>query len=178
VGYYQSENFRSVSNSDNLDDIQRTGSGKVRFRSIEISSIGKDGTEESFLRAGQDLRIRLNIACYEAVSDIMTAIIIYDTQGYRLVDANTALQGGYFDMEPNEGVEVEFILEDVLLKSGTYLVGLWIGRENSEEMDVITYARRLSVEIDSNSIMHHREFPGVYQCRFTHNIQHLTPNFR
>ena len=61
-------------------------------------------------------------------------------------------------------------LDDVRLKPGTYLVGLWMGRTNVEDIDGILYAATLAVEPDPQQLRHSEQFPGAYLCAFEHSI--------
>ena len=63
-----------------------------------------------------------------------------------------------------------FSLEDVRLKPGTYLVGLWMGRGSVEDIDGILYAATLEVEPDPQQLQHSEQFPGSYLCAFQHSV--------
>ena len=54
--------------------------------------------------------------------------MIYDANGYRLIDANTALKGTFLSMQAGQEVVVRFVLTQVLLRPASYYVGLWIGK--------------------------------------------------
>jgi hypothetical protein len=97
--------------------------------------------------------------------------VIYDAAGYRLIDVNTALQGRFLTLAPGDEARVEFELERVLLKPGPYLLGLWIGRGGTENIDGILYATTLLVEPDPGRLRHSEVFPGPYQCEFSHSVR-------
>ena len=63
-----------------------------------------------------------------------------------------------------------FSLDDVRLKPGTYLVGLWMGRGSVEDIDGILYAATLEVEPDPQQLQHSEQFPGSYLCAFQHHV--------
>jgi hypothetical protein len=99
------------------------------------------------------------------------AVIIYDSNGYRLIDVNTALDGTFLSMKSDEEITVRFRLNELLLRPGTYYIGLWIGRGGIEEIDSVEYARRLDVLPDLESSRHTETFPGVYLCKFTTAVE-------
>jgi hypothetical protein len=97
-------------------------------------------------------------------------VVFYDASGYRLVDVNTASQGRFLSLRPGEEAQISFTLENVLLKPGTYLVGLWLGRGAVDDIDGILYATTLDVEVDAERLRHSEIFPGPYQCEFSHRV--------
>jgi hypothetical protein len=73
-------------------------------------------------------------------------------------------------MQPGDEARVDFTLDDLRLKPGTYLVGLWMGRGNIEDIDGILYAATLEVEPDPQQLQHSEQFPGSYLCAFQHSV--------
>ena len=109
----------------------------------------------------------MKINAYENIADANVAIIIYDASGYRLIDANTALQNQYISLLAGEEATIRIQLNEILLKPGQYMVGLWIGRSNIEDIDGIQYANSFTVDINPENIQHSQIFPGPYQCKFS-----------
>ena len=170
---YLSSLYPTVEETSDLNKVNRYGTGKARFTSVKLRPLGANGTSRPFLQPGQDLRIDLTIIAQAVVVGANIALIIYDSSGYRLIDANTALQGSFLDLMAGQEAHIEFQLHNVLLKPGIYLLGLWLGRANVEDIDGITYVKRFSVEADPETLMHSQTFPGVYQCGYTHKISYL-----
>ncbi len=171
VAYYQSSLSSKVENSSDLSRVERYGTGKAKFISATITPLGPSGEAQAYLYAGQDLKIEVRIKAEAEIIQANVALILYDAAGYRLIDANTALQGSFLTLGVGESARVEFRLRNVLLKPGTYLMGLWLGRGSIEDIDGITYVASVSVEVDPASILHSQTFPGVYQCQYTHHIE-------
>jgi hypothetical protein len=119
---------------------------------------------------GSRLRIETRIVAAAPVDSANVGITIYDASGYRLIDANTAMQGRFVSMQAGDEARVDFMLDDVRLKPGTYLVGLWMGRGNVEDIDGILYAATLEVEPDPQQLQHSEQFPGSYLCAFQHSV--------
>ena len=157
-----------------LADADHFGTGKARFVSLRIVPERRDGTTREMMCPGSRLRIETRIEAYATVESANVGITIYDATGYRLVDANTAMQGRFVSMAAGEQADISFALDDVRLKPGSYLVGLWIGRGNIEDIDGILYAATLEVEPDPQQLQHSEQFPGPYLCAFQHVVR-VTP---
>ena len=170
VTLYQSSIHSSIKRDSDLAKAERYGSGKATFTSIQVQGIGPDGTSNPFLRTGQDLKVTITVEAHSEISDTNVELIIYDSTGYRLVDANSGLQGNLLSLKPGQQACVEFHLQNLLLRQGLYLIGLWLGRDDVEHIDWISYAASLSVEADAEQIRYSKVFPGTYQCRYTHRI--------
>ena len=153
-----------------LASAEHFGSGKARFVSLRCIPERRDGTTREMMCPGSRLRIETRIEAYANIESANVGITVYDATGYRLVDANTAMQGRFVSMTPGEKATVTFTLDDVRLKPGTYLVGLWMGRTNVEDIDGILYAATLEVEPDPQQLRHSEQFPGAYLCAFEHSV--------
>jgi hypothetical protein len=116
--------------------------------------------------SGCEVRIETTIQCLANIQNSNVAVIIYDSNGYRLIDVNTAMKGEFLSMQAGAEATVRFLLREVLLKPGSYYVGLWIGRGGVEEMDSVEYATRMDVIADVENVKHTEVFPGPYVCRF------------
>ena len=152
-----------------------SGRGKARFVSLRFVPERRDGTTREMMCPGSRLRIETRIVCSAPVDSANVGITIYDASGYRLIDANTAMQGRFVSMKPGDEARVDFALDDVRLKPGTYLVGLWMGRGNVEDIDGILYAATLEVEPDPQQLQHSEQFPGSYLCAFQHSVVISSP---
>ncbi len=172
ASYYQSTLYSATDDVSDLSDVERYGSGKARFTAVGLSYQDENGAPLSVMRTGKDLMIDLQIKAQAEVRDANVALILYDATGYRLIDANTALQGVFLSLGPGEEASVHFHLRNVLLKPGSYLLGLWLGKGGSagEDIDGITYVTSIKVEPDPEALVHWQTFPGAYQCQFSHEI--------
>lgn len=171
TSHYQAKVHQTAQHSSRLDEVERYGSGKARFTGLRVQSYGATGALSDYIETGAELEIKVEITCNEKIEDANVAVIIYDVNGVRLVDVNTALKGNFLTLKRGEQARVSFYLHDVLLKPGAYLLGLWLGRGGIEEIDSVQQAACFSVEASANSLKHSETFPGPYQCRFDHSIQ-------
>ncbi len=168
IELYQKENMNAFNEDYNFysDDPDRYGNGKVRFRSLEVSSVNKEGRLNFY--PGDDIKIKLGIEALKGIEDIIVAVIIYSIDGYRLIDVNTALKGNYISLNSGENRNVEFTLNNVLLKPSEYLIGLWMGK-TGEDIDGIQYASRFSIELNHEKNSNTHIYPGSYQVVFSNN---------
>ena len=110
------------------------------------------------------------MTAYADVPQANVAVIIYDSTGYRLIDTNTGLHGGFIDFRPGQTTTVRFRLHALLLKPGTYLVGLQVFRSGIGDMDGIQFAASLTVEQNTAVAQNTEIYPGAYQVAFTHSL--------
>lgn len=148
-----------------LRKLQHGGTGAVRFEKVSLSSESREPDEFRQLRTGDNLDIEVEMKCFQDIKDINVAVIIYDSLGVRLVDANLAIKGESLSLSKDETKKVQFKLRDLLLKPGDYVLGLWAGVPNLD-VDVLSEAVRFSVEVPLSKKQYSIIFPGYYQCRF------------
>lgn len=160
-----SENTREAMNRG-----ERYGSGKARFKSIQLTALTSDGRPSPAFFMGYDLKVDLKILAYEKIMDANVAAIIFDLTGTRIIDVSTAIKDEFLTMEPGQEAHVRFVLHNVLLKPDTYRLHLWIGRRNIEDIDGIPFAKAITVEVNPARLRHFQIFPGVYQCDFSHDL--------
>jgi homopolymeric O-antigen transport system ATP-binding protein len=171
TSHYQAKVHATAQNSSSLEKVERYGSGKARFTAVTVQGYGSGGALPNYVETGGDLEIELEIRSNENVEDTNVAAIIYDVNGVRLLDVNTAIKGDFLRLQRGEKARVNFRLHDLLLKPGTYMLGIWLGRGGIEEIDSVQHAASFSVEAAQGALRHSETFPGPYQCRFDHAIQ-------
>jgi lipopolysaccharide transport system ATP-binding protein len=154
-----------------LLDRAREGSGKARFSAVSIQPLHSTGEPNEVAYPGCDLQIECEIDCHSEIADSNAAVIIYDQNGLRIVDTNTAQKGTYVRMRAGQRARVSFRLHDVLLKPGQYFVGLWLGRHGTEEIDHIEHAVTFNVMEGGETKRHSVVYPGAYLCRFEESVR-------
>jgi hypothetical protein len=175
VALYQSSFYPAAEDiASDLSNVEHYGTGKARFTSINVTPLGVDSSAQPFLRTGQDLRVDLKIVAFSEITNANVGLTIYDSAGYRLIDVNTALKGSFLSLKRGQEAQIQFQLRNVLLKPSTYLLGLWLGRGASEDIDGVTYATSFTVEADPEALSHSEVFPGPYQCAYTYNVCSIT----
>lgn len=153
-----------------LSTSEHHGSGKARFTSIDVTPVDSEGIVQGNLKTGGMLKIAVTIKGIREINNANVAIIIYSSSGFRLIDVNTAIGQSFLSLRSGQEARVEFHLRQVLLKPGTYLIGLWLGRGAVEEIDSVDYAESFDVEANWQSARHSETFPGPYQCSFSQQI--------
>jgi lipopolysaccharide transport system ATP-binding protein len=158
----------------NLSSRPRKGSGKIRFSRVELQSLTHDDKPATHLQTGGNIRVTLGLTAVQTVGSNNIAIIISDMSEVRLIDVNTALKGEFISLAAGESQEVTFTIREILLKPGTYKVGLWAGRGGIEDNDIIDDATTFAVEQNPSTSNHTEVFPGPYQCRFSLDVADIT----
>jgi len=160
----------SISSGSDLSARRREGSGKARFTSISIQPLDPVGRPLDVAFPGCNLSIDTEIECKSDSAPANLAIIICDSNGYRVVDTNTAQKGQFVSMRTGQVARANFQLREVLLKPGKYIVGLWLGREAMEIIDYVEHATNFDVMESEETCQHVIVFPGVYLCRFDNSV--------
>jgi lipopolysaccharide transport system ATP-binding protein len=168
---YQSSLYSTIDDASDLSSAEHYGTGKARFTSVSVVPLNGNGEPQPFLQTGERLTVEVSISAFEEITSANVALVIYDSSGYRLIDVNTALKGSFLSLQNGQVAQVQFELEEVLLRPGVYLLGLWLGRIGVEDIDGITYATSFSVEAAPETLLSSEKFPGVYQCRHSHMIR-------
>jgi lipopolysaccharide transport system ATP-binding protein len=158
-----------------LAERSREGNGKARFTSLSIQPLSVAGEPIEVCYPGCDLRIEFEIECRSQIAEANAAVIIYDQNGSRIIDTNTAQKGRHVRMEPGQKARISFLLRDLLLKPGQYFVALWLGWQAMGIIDHVENAATLDVMEGVESSQHPIVFPGVYLCRFEENLSIFQP---
>ena len=168
---YYEESVPTANSGENLLDRQSPdGNGKARFRSIAIRPMNSGGEEVEVAYPGCNLRIKVELDCISDFADCNLAVIFYDTNGYRVIDMNTGQKGQFISLSAGQKGRACFLLREVLLKPGTYFVGLWLGRDGIEPLDYIEHAVTLDIIESEETSRHSVVYPGVYLCRFENDF--------
>jgi lipopolysaccharide transport system ATP-binding protein len=163
---YYAESLKVAEDGTSLLDRAREGNGKACFSSISIQPLGSAGESLEVAYPGCELRIDFEIECRFDIAESNAAIVVYDSNGYRVIDANTAQKGDYIRMREGQRARVSFLLHDLLLRPGSYFVGLWLGRHGMETIDFIEHAATLKIMEGEETRRHSIIYPGTYLCRF------------
>jgi lipopolysaccharide transport system ATP-binding protein len=167
---YYSRSMDKIGDGEDLSRIPRDGTGKSRFSSIKIEALNSNGDRFETAYPGCDLNITVQVECHSETVECNVALIVYDLGGYRIVDTNTGQKNKFLTLRPGQKARVQFVLHDLLLKPGKYLVGLWLGRNGIEVMDHIEHAATLDVMESEETSQHSVIYPGTYLCRFENYI--------
>src|ERR1035437_1977874 len=94
---YYEEAIPTATSGENLLDRPRDpiGNGKARFRSVAIHPMNAGALEVELAYPGCDLRIDMELDCIRDFANCNLAIIIWDVNGYRVIDTNTSQKGRF-----------------------------------------------------------------------------------
>ena len=153
-----------------LDQKPRTGTGAARFTAMTVRRAPGPPRAPESLVPGDTVEATLEVTAGAAIQQCNLALTVYDSNATRLIDVNTALKGEFLSLQPGEKATVTFVLHDLLLKPGRYLIELWLGRGGIEDIDFVREAGYFDIREDLAASRHTETFPGIYRCRFTHQI--------
>ncbi len=169
---YMGEAIHSLStvSGGDLTNASRRGSGKAHFTHIEIEARDEEDCLSPAMFTGSNLYLRVDVAASDAIGDANLAVTLYDANGTRLVDVNSALKGEFLSLDAGQKRRVVFQLEDLRLKPGLYVVELWLGRGGIEEIDCVPVAATVEIHPPQGDVKHTETFPGLYQPRFEYGV--------
>jgi lipopolysaccharide transport system ATP-binding protein len=166
----------NVMDGAELSSRPREGTGAGRFTSVRIQALDELGRRLPIAYPGCNLSIDVEVECESNFAHGNVAIIFYDSNGYRVIDTNTAQKGEFVTMRVGQTARANFLLHEVLLKPGKYLVGLWLGRDGVESIDHIEHATAVDFADNEETSHHPVLFPGTYLCRFEQNVSIVEPS--
>jgi lipopolysaccharide transport system ATP-binding protein len=166
---YYAESFNLDSLSD-LSSRPREGGGAGRFSSISIQPQDTRGYPLEVVYPGCDLKIDVEVKCESNFAHANVAIIFYDAGGHRIIDTNTGQKQEFLHLEAGQSAKASFLLREVLLRPGRYLVGLWLGRDGVDTIDHIEHATTLEVAEGGEIVRYPIIYPGTYLCRFEQSL--------
>jgi len=169
--FYQESLTAKSNKSPDVLAAEKNKTNKAYFTSIKVTPLGDDGEPTPVLRVGKDVEIEATILAKARVTENSVAAVIWDANGYRLIDVNLALKEDFLSLDKGEEAVVRFTLRNVLLRPGDYRISLWMGRRAIEDTDMIPDAAIFSVEVDPRKTKHFQIFDGPYQCEFTHSME-------
>lgn len=160
-----------VSAGSDLSSRPRSGNGKARFTAISIQPLDPAGNPVEVAFPGCDLRVEVELTCHADFAPANLAVIFYDSStGSRVIDTNTAQKGEFVSLRAGQSAKATFLLREVLLRPGKYLVGLWLGRAFVEVMDAIEHAIPIDFMENADTSRYYEIFPGTYLCRFEQSV--------
>lgn len=167
VKAYQKSAHGRSSGKANLAKAAHYGDGSARFTDIKL----RNHNGKPIFITGDDIECELTIKSKLAISNANVAIIISDEREVRLIDANTLIKGYGLALKSGQVAKVTFLLKNVRLKPGNYIVGIWMGAFGNNEIDAVKYAASFEMEARRQDILYTAPFPGVYACEFDYEVK-------
>lgn len=151
----------SKTNEMNLNECERFGNGRVRFKSFKLNTV--QGL--SIFQTGDNLLLELVLEAFDYIKDFIVTAVIYDKQGFKILEMNNRIKDVIITSFPGDVFSIKFNIFNLLLAPGDYLLGLWAGLPN-EDMDAIEYVTILEIFKNNNLISSSYTFQGIYQAQF------------
>jgi lipopolysaccharide transport system ATP-binding protein len=133
--------LRSVVGAPNVKNWERTGTGRVRFQSIEVCE--KDGTLCAHTQMGKDVYIRVAGNALQPETEFTLAVQLVSLNGTPVV----WIYDQFRTFSPNAAREflIEVRIPQLMLMPGSYFVHAWLGRPSQEEFDYVKNAASFEV---------------------------------
>jgi len=161
--YLSSNNHKaSAAQWIDLSNTSRTGNGKSFFRSAYYSSLNQDVAFNPYSNGPLEFLLEIESDVTRTINSL--AVVISDQNGNKLVNADT-LSLGDLTLLKKGGNTVKLRIEELHLKPGNYLVGLWLADLlGGTIFDCIETAFEINItELRSESVV---KSHGVVTCRF------------
>lgn len=153
-----------------LSDAKRTGDGSARF--VHVAITRGDGVHGE-PRIGDDLCIEVLIQSKVDINSLTICLVIWDSAGARIIDANTSLKQRYVNLQVDQYYLAVFRLKNVLLRPSTYTLELYMGIEHQRTIDYIVEATRFDILPNLAKPMGTVDYPGSYRCAFDIDIKRI-----
>ncbi|RIK23642.1 MAG: teichoic-acid-transporting ATPase [Anaerolineae bacterium] len=159
---YDSTRVAAFSSWTCVDDVQRIGDGWARFAGVRI--FGDEEGKGEIVSGGQ-LHAELLIQSNEARTVSSLAITVFDQNGTKLINADSISKGLLFSVQ--EGLnKCLFVIDELHLNPGTYVLGLWMSNYPGQVIDWIPAAILFDVAENVTPQMFGIRADGIVPCTF------------
>ncbi|WP_445631829.1 ABC transporter ATP-binding protein [Nostoc sp. DSM 114167] len=107
----------------NLSDAHRNGNGQARFIAVQYSSSKKDISFNAYSNGELEFLLKIESDSSRNIGSL--AVVVYNQYGIKLVNADIVSLGQIISLQQGENI-VKLNIEKLHLKSGTYVIGLWL----------------------------------------------------
>ncbi|MFN6528868.1 ABC transporter ATP-binding protein [Nostoc sp. ChiSLP03a] len=107
----------------NLSDAHRNGNGQARFTAVQYSSSRKDISFNAYSNGELEFLLKIESDSSRNIGSL--AVVVYNQFGIKLVNADIVSLGQIISLQQGENI-VKLNIEKLHLKSGTYVIGLWL----------------------------------------------------
>jgi ABC-type polysaccharide/polyol phosphate transport system ATPase subunit len=148
-----------------ISSMARTGRGGARFLAARYSSLNP--AVAGYPYPGGPLEFVLVIAAESGMSVQSMAVTLYTQTGIKLINADTVSQAETLHLRQGRNT-IRLRIEEVHLKPGIYLVGLWLGHVVGTGLDCVEAAFQIEVvPAESEGFGVTPLSDGVVPCRFS-----------
>lgn len=122
---YMSRNTYQASPDNWIDvsDISRVGTGEVRFVAVQYSSLNELVTLQPYPNGPLEFLLAIESDLPRSIGSI--AVVIYNQNGTKLVNADTVSLGQVINLQQGRNI-IKLKIKELHLNPGIYVIGLWI----------------------------------------------------
>jgi lipopolysaccharide transport system ATP-binding protein len=147
-----------------VDATLRRGTGACRFTRLRYTSGNRDAAYSPY--TGGPLRFTVALEALEPTVVSSVAVTLYDTQGTKLVNADSLVLGERHELERGTH-EADLSIDALHLNPGRYRIGLWLADANGVVCDFIESFTDLDVVAPPGPTVRRPPGDGVVPCTFT-----------
>jgi hypothetical protein len=120
---------------------ERTGSGKLRVRSVEVS--GADGEPGRAFQMGSSVEIRIGVEAVAEAGLFSVAVQFVNYAGVPVVWSYDERRT--FEVHRGNTFAARIVFPEMDLLPGVYFINVWLGRSGIEEFDYVRFAATFDV---------------------------------
>jgi len=124
--------------------VDRRGSGAIRYQGIEI--LDSAGNNQTVLRSGDALLIRLHYEAFETVTQLIFGFQLHSSMGVFLTDVSTWNLGVDIPSLSAGKGHLDLAIDFLNLMPGRYFLSLWLSSPGGVLHDVLEHCAVLDVE--------------------------------
>lgn len=164
VAHYLSSSFYSYAPANWIDlkGMSREGIGEAFFKSVWYSSDNESLGYKPYSNGPVEFALEVESNEKRVVPSI--AVTIYDQFGTKLVNVDTVAIGKMVQLKSGKNL-IKFRIEQLHLKPGIYVVGLWLANSTGTIYDYLTSAFKIEV-VDFESQQFGMRVDGAVTCDF------------
>src|SRR5205085_73484 len=103
---YQNARPCNTANDVSVAEKPRQGTGKGRFSALTVVVVDRSGQVLTSAVPGCDALVGIQVDCVADFFSAQVAMVLFDANGYRVLDVNTALRGEFLSLKQGESAAV------------------------------------------------------------------------
>jgi lipopolysaccharide transport system ATP-binding protein len=165
AGYLSSDSFAfKPCTTIELSTAGRSGTQEAHFKSVQFTSKNEKASFRPYENGPLEFSLEIDSNRARSVGSI--AVTLYDLYGTKLINADTLSLGETIRL--HAGINhMRFNIEQLFLKPGIYVLGLWMANPEGEVFDQINGAIKIEVvDLESEGLGNRPRADGLVSCDF------------
>jgi lipopolysaccharide transport system ATP-binding protein len=147
-----------------VSDRYRRGTGQARVVALEYRSDSPAAAFQPYPMGPMEVSLAIESDAARKLGSI--AVILYDKNGTKLINADTVSLGQVVELKPGRNL-VRFKIHELYLNPGIYVLGWWLASPLGTIHDFAESALRIEVvDLEHNRLGAKPRYDGTVACRF------------